>query len=321
MHCSIRPMAFKPPRLIGLSERLLADHYESDYGGALRRLGEIRARLAALNWAVAGAGEIVALKREELAATNAIVLHEAYFDSLGGADGLGSPAIDADGELADAIARDFGSLAIWREQFTAMGRALAGGSGWVTLNWSVRAQGLENQCIDGDASFEALAVPLIALDMYAHAYAPDFGADAAAYVDAYMANLHWGRAARRYSAARAWCETDAPQGAAAAIRAEALRDALAREEAPQLLDVCLADDLPRRRDKLPGAQCWQAGQIGAAIAGLSRQRPVVAYCMYGFQVSAEAAETLRREGFDARILAGGISAWRAIGGPTVPYDS
>ena len=38
---------FKPPRLEGLSERLLASHYENNYGGAVRRLNAIESRLDA----------------------------------------------------------------------------------------------------------------------------------------------------------------------------------------------------------------------------------------------------------------------------------
>ena len=51
---------------------------------------------------------------------------------------------------------------------------------------------------------------------------------------------------------------------------------------------------------------------------LPKDKPIVAYCVYGFQVSGDAVAELRRRGLDARILAGGIAAWHAIGGPTVP---
>ena len=64
----VRPLLLKPQRMNGLSERLLVSHYENNYGGALRRLNAIRARLAALDWARAPAFEINGLKREELIA-------------------------------------------------------------------------------------------------------------------------------------------------------------------------------------------------------------------------------------------------------------
>ena len=55
-------------------------------------------------------------------------------------------------------------------------------------------------------------------------------------------------------------------------------------------------------------------------ATLPRDKPIVAYCIFGFQISGDAVAELRRRGFDARALKGGIGAWHAIGGPTVPLD-
>ena len=45
MPIEVRPLLFKPHRLNGLSDRLLISHYENNYGGALRRLNAIQARL------------------------------------------------------------------------------------------------------------------------------------------------------------------------------------------------------------------------------------------------------------------------------------
>jgi superoxide dismutase, Fe-Mn family len=80
----VRPLLLKPQWMNGLSERLLVSHYENNYGGALRRLNAIRARLATLDWARTPIFEINGLKREELIAASSVILHEIYFDSLGG---------------------------------------------------------------------------------------------------------------------------------------------------------------------------------------------------------------------------------------------
>src|SRR5262245_1101143 len=77
----VRPLLLKPQLMNGLSERLLVSHYENNYGGALRRLNAIRARLAALDWARAPVFEINGLKREEAMAAGSVILHEVYFDS------------------------------------------------------------------------------------------------------------------------------------------------------------------------------------------------------------------------------------------------
>jgi Fe-Mn family superoxide dismutase len=42
---------------------------------------------------------------------------------------------------------------------------------------------------------------VLALDMYEHAYHLDFGAKAAAYVDAFMKNIRWDAVHRSYGAA------------------------------------------------------------------------------------------------------------------------
>src|SRR5262249_30095008 len=118
----VMPLPFKPPRLVGLSERLLASHYENNYGGAVRRLNAIERRLNELDWgATTPVFDINGLKREELIAANSAILHEIYFNGLGGSG-------DAAGDLAAALERDFGSVAAWRSQFMACGKAQAGGS-------------------------------------------------------------------------------------------------------------------------------------------------------------------------------------------------
>lgn len=320
MRYSIKPIAFKPPRLTGLSENMTASHYENNYGGAIRRLNAIDNQLAETDWSSTPGYEINGIKREQLIAGNSAILHEVYFDSLGGVDGLGGgPADNPSGDLADAIMRDFGSVEHWSAQFSAMGKALGGGSGWVIVSWSPRKQRLENQWAADHCHISADGFPIIALDMYEHSYHMDYGANAAGYVDAYMGNLHWGRAANRFAQATGQSTATEKITGAEALSPESLQELLAKGESPVLLDVCLLDDLPKKHDQLPGATCWKSDEVEQAIATLAKDKPVIAYCMYGFQVSSIAVDALRQNGYEARMLSGGISAWRAIGGSTEPY--
>jgi Fe-Mn family superoxide dismutase len=244
----IVPLPFKPPRLDGLSERLLASHYENNYGGAVRRLNAIEARLQDLDWATAPVFEINGLKREELVAANSMILHEAYFDGLGGSG-------DAGGELAAALERDFGSVAGWRSAFASCAKAQAGGSGWTLLTWSERHGRLVIQWAADHTHCLAGGVPILALDMHEHAYHLDFGAKAGAYVDAFMKNMHWQRVAARFGRVRR-LQADAPAGPgdgdALSVAPEDLRTRLEQGEDVVLLDVCLAEDLAKRSDMLPG---------------------------------------------------------------------
>ena len=191
MTYDIKPLPFDPKKLKGLSEKILASHYENNYGGAVKRLNAIAAQLAELDFAKAPVFVINGLKREELIAANSMILHEIYFDCLGGG---GAPS----GALVDAIVRDFGSVERWRAEFSAMGKAEGGGSGWVILSYSSRDKRLVNQWAADHTTTLAGGRPIVVLDMYEHAYHMDYGAKAAAYVDTYMEQIHWGRAAKLF---------------------------------------------------------------------------------------------------------------------------
>ena len=182
-----RPLPFDPKTIPGLSEKILVSHHDNNYVGAVTRLGAIEAQVAQLDPAAPGF-MFNGLKREELLAMNSMILHELYFASLGkGGSRPGS-------KLASQIEKDFGSQQKWRDQFVAMGKALGGGSGWVLLSWSPRAGKLVNQWAADHTMTIADGRGLVALDMYEHAYHMDFGAKAAAYVDAYMGALDWANA-------------------------------------------------------------------------------------------------------------------------------
>jgi Fe-Mn family superoxide dismutase len=303
-----RPITFKPPRLNGLSWRLIASHYENNYGGAVRRLNAITDELAASDPAQLPGFRLNGLKREELIASNSMLLHEVYFDSLGEGGG-GDPS----GALAEAIAKDFGSVARWRAEFVAMGKALGGGSGWVVLTRSARDGRLSNVWSADHTHSLAGGTPLLALDMYEHSYHIDFGSNAAGYVDAFMANIAWSRVAERL-AGRAWeprpNTIDAPT-------AKAMLDA-----DPELLviDARLALDAKTVPVRLRGARRAPPEKVDEVAASLPKGRKVLVYCAWGFEIGGDCAAKFRERGIDAVGLAGGIGTWRANGLPTEPIS-
>ena len=191
MRYELKPLPFDPQRIKGLSERMLVSHYENNYGGAVRRLNSISDQLADLDYEKAPVFVINGLKREELIATNSMILHECYFSGLGEPNEPGSA-------LAEMINRDFGSLDRWRSQFAAMARAQGGGSGWVILTYSARDNRLINAWAQDHTTTLAGGVPLLVLDMYEHSYHIDYGAKAADYVAATMNVLNWTSADRLY---------------------------------------------------------------------------------------------------------------------------
>ncbi|MBW7966338.1 superoxide dismutase [Bradyrhizobium sp. BR 10261] len=191
MSYQVKPLPFDPKSISGISEKILVSHYENNYGGVVKRLNAIGAQLAELDFTTAPNFVVNGLKREELIAMNSMILHEIYFDGLGGASRPG-------GALAEAIVRDFGSIERWRTEFAAMGKAEGGGSGWVILSYSPRSKRLVNQWAADHTTTLAGGRPVLVLDMYEHAYHMDFGAAAARYVDIYMEAIRWDNAAALY---------------------------------------------------------------------------------------------------------------------------
>ena len=301
-----RPISFKPPRLSGLSARLIASHYENNYGGAVRRLNAIRGELAALDPATAPGFRLNGLKREELIATNSMILHEAYFEALGEAGG-GDPT----GTLAEAITRDFGSLAKWRAEFVAMGKALGGGSGWVLLTRSPRDGTLSNVWAADHTHSLAGGTPVLALDMYEHAYHIDFGANPTAYVDAFMANIAWGRVAARFAGT-------SPEKKPHSVDAPTARAMLEADPNLLVIDARLPDDAASVPVGLRGARRAPPDRVDAVAASLPRGAKALVYCAWGFEIGGDCAAKLRERGIDAVTVAGGIGTWRADGLPTEP---
>ena len=179
-----KKLPFDPTKVKGLSEKLLVSHYANNYTGAVKRLNAITAQLASLDVASAPVFVLNGLKREELIAANSMIIHELYFDSLAGEG-------DPSGSLAEAIKRDFGSLARWKAEFAATGKALGGGSGWVLLAYSPRDKRLINTWAPDHTTTLAGGRPILALDMFEHAYHMDYGAKAAAYVASFMQAIRW----------------------------------------------------------------------------------------------------------------------------------
>ncbi len=184
MTYAMKPLSCDPSRIRGMSERMIISHYENNYGGAVKRLNLIDEKLAELDYSSAPGFLLNGLKREQLIATNSMILHEVFFDGLGDES-------EPDSVLKDALARDFSSYERWRAEFMAMGKALGGGSGWVLLTWSPRDRKLVNQWASDHCHTLAGGTPILALDMYEHSYHIDYGAKAASYVDVFMAAINW----------------------------------------------------------------------------------------------------------------------------------
>lgn len=185
------PLQFDPAKLRGLSEKLIRSHHENNYIGALRALNAVEQRLDAMAKDKDLPPYVYGdLKREELIRTGSVILHEYYFANLGG-DGK------AAGAVLDLIKLWFGSYEQWEAEFKRTANALGGGSGWVILAYNAHTTEVHNYWAWDHMHNAPLSRPLLALDMYEHAYHMDYGAAAAKYVDAFMQNVKWEEVNRR----------------------------------------------------------------------------------------------------------------------------
>ena len=290
-----------PAALNGLSQRLIASHYENNYGGAVKRLVSIRRQLAQLDWPQAPNFMINGLKREELIAANSAFLHEVYFSCLGGNGEL--PL----GGLSVGLVRDFGSVEQWKSEFVAIAKAMGGGSGWAMLSWSARENRLVNHWAADHAHLLAGAVPILALDMYEHAYHLDFGANAGPYVDAFMQNIDWENVNEHYAAAVASSTQHLGISCTEAAGGDSPR-----------IDVRRAGAYDAARSVVAGAVWRDPERVHEWASALPKSQPVVVYCVWGHEVGQSTAAILRAQGIDARFLAGGIDAWKTA---DLPLDA
>ena len=168
----IKNLPFK--ELKGISQKTVEIHWGKLYQGYVKKFQEIQEKLEKVDLSSANAtfSELRELKIEQTFATNAILLHEAYFDILGGD---GNPG----GKILEAIKKDYDSFENWAEHFKALGLA---SRGWVVLAYDFNDGKLRNYIADAHNLYGIWGTaPLIVLDVYEHAYFIDFGSDRKSY--------------------------------------------------------------------------------------------------------------------------------------------
>jgi len=188
------PLPFAAGKLTGISEKMIVSHHDNNYTGAIKNLNKVEEQLGAVNKDTPGF-LVAGLKERELTFTNSMILHEHYFGNLGG-NGKVSGAIQ------QRLAASYGSFGKWEEHFRALGLSLGGGSGWAVVSYNLHEGDVRAYWAGGHTQALAGGLPLLVMDMYEHAYAMDYGAAAAKYVEAFFQNVRWDEVDRRYQRAR-----------------------------------------------------------------------------------------------------------------------
>ncbi len=177
------PLPFAPGKLTGISEKMIVSHHDNNYTAAIKNLNKVEEQLTAVNKETPGF-LVAGLKERELTFTNSMILHEHYFGNLGGNGKAG-------GAIQQKLAASYGSFGKWEEQFRALGASLGGGSGWAIVDYNLHEGDVRAYWAGNHTQTLAGGLPLLVMDMYEHAYAIDYGAAAAKYIDAFFQNINW----------------------------------------------------------------------------------------------------------------------------------
>jgi superoxide dismutase, Fe-Mn family len=185
-HEEITARELKPAlyELDGISRETIEAHYKL-YQGYVAKRNEILGALAAVDLSTANQtySELRALKVDLTFAIGGIKNHEIYFEHLGGSGG------DPSGIFGDLVKRDFGSVEAWKTDLKATGLA---GRGWAWTAYDWDEGRLFNYLGDAQNTFPVWnATPLVALDVYEHAYFIDYATDRASYIDKFLDNLDY----------------------------------------------------------------------------------------------------------------------------------
>jgi Fe-Mn family superoxide dismutase len=321
MKYAIAPLFARPWTLNGISARLIESHYELNYGGAVNRLNALTEQLESLDRTKTPPEVIHRLKRDEFTALNSMLLHELYFASIGG-DGRAVPA-----EMTAALTRDFGTVNRWRDEFVGLAESLAAAqsAGWVLLTYVPRDARLIDHVATDDGHSIAGGIPVLALDMYEHAYHLEFGANATAYIAAFMRNIDWKTTETRTLAAMkvaAPPKLVQPEFAGTpAVSVEEVEAMLRSGQRVRVIDVRPRHYITKATDIMDGAVWRDPERIEDWIGELDKDTPVVTFCVYGFHIGCQTASALRERGFDARYMSGGHYAWKAKKGAMKRFEA
>ncbi len=193
-----KPLPYDTGSLKGISQKTVEIHHGKLYAGYVNKSNEIKEKLKPIVESGKAEGnqiysELRGLKLGESFANNGVYLHENYFAILGG-DGIPK------GEVADAVAKKYGSVDGFKVYFSACGMAARG---WAILAWDMHEQDLRIFTCDAQNHGGIWgAVPIIAMDVYEHSYFIDTGSDRAAYIKAFYDNLNWDKINELYARAR-----------------------------------------------------------------------------------------------------------------------
>lgn len=305
MMLPIQPLTFKPPKLRGLPRAQLDTAYEHHYGQVLQQHNALAEKIESDK----SANRSTNLDEERAAKAVEASLFECYFQSLTDEE-TGAPS----SALVSAINSSFGSV----KDFESQMKSAAAGSdgGWLT--WTKQNLGEAMGIAWTSAS---VGVPigqqcLLAIPLQRDVREIEFADGIDAYVDAVLSNVSWHEINSRFAG-----ESSGNASTEYTLCApEALAQTLKSGSPVTVIDVRQPDDLGPDDVQVNGSHWCDPGKVADWANSVAGEKEVVVYCVYGGWVSQTAAVELKKQGVSAKVLAGGISSWRALGLATQELD-
>jgi Fe-Mn family superoxide dismutase len=189
--------------LDGISRQTMEDHYKL-YEGYCKKTNECRKRLNEFDYATIEGNQVYSeLRAVSVDYTFALLgykNHDLYFGHLGGDGG------EPNGRFADLLENEFkpGGLQGWKD---AVRKAAKAARGWVMVGYDLNDGSVFNYIMDSQNLWAVYNMtPVLALDVYEHAYVGDFGATPdgrGQYVEAFFNNIDWDHVNRQLAQAEA----------------------------------------------------------------------------------------------------------------------
>ncbi|KAA8997154.1 DUF2935 domain-containing protein [Paenibacillus spiritus] len=178
-----------------IDEKTMRIHHDIHHQSYVDGLNKAEKKLA--NARRSGDFELVKHWERELAFNGAgHYLHTIFWDEMSPKGG-GQPT----GPLLQAIERDFGSYDAFKKQFSQAAEKVEG-SGWAILVWSPRSRRLEILTAEKHQNLSQWdAVPLLALDVWEHAYYLKHQNKRADYIKDWWNVVNWPYVSERFEAA------------------------------------------------------------------------------------------------------------------------
>jgi superoxide dismutase, Fe-Mn family len=200
--------------LDGISRKTMEDHYKL-YQGYVKKTNECRGILKEFDYGEIEGNQVYSpLRAVSVDYTFALLgfkNHDLYFGHLGGEGGA-----DPQGRIADKLEDEYpGGVEMWKQ---AVRKAAKAARGWVMLGYDLNDGSVFNYILDTQNLWAVYnMVPILAIDVYEHAYVGDFGATPdgrGEYVEAFFRNLDWDHVNRQLEqaeAAKAGADQFAPE--------------------------------------------------------------------------------------------------------------